>query len=163
FAQQRRGLEVDLGPKSSSFQSWARRLVVHASSEECTSELPYWLSEDRQRVPQLPARTGRNRFGSTAKVDSTLSKDHTRSLLQEAPAAYHTQINDLLIAALAEAYARHFGHRMLLIDMEGHGRRDLFAEIDHSRTVGWFTTLHPVLIDVREIDGPGVLIKSVKE
>ncbi|HVQ37532.1 MAG TPA: amino acid adenylation domain-containing protein, partial [Pyrinomonadaceae bacterium] len=163
LAQQSRGLTIDLGPKSSSFQSWARRLVAHAASEECISELPYWLSAERQRVPQLNGRTGHNRFGSTSKVDSALDKEHTRALLQEAPAAYHTQINDLLIAALAEAYARRSGHRMLLVDMEGHGREDLFAEIDLSRTLGWLTTLHPVLIDVRELDGAGPLIKSVKE
>jgi non-ribosomal peptide synthase protein (TIGR01720 family) len=35
--------------------------------------------------------------------------------------------------------------------MEGHGREDVIDGVDLSRTVGWFTTLFPVALDV--VDG----------
>ena len=44
----------------------------------------------------------------------------------------------------------------------GHGREELFDDVDLSRTVGWFTTLFPVCLTPDQ-DGPGAAIKSVKE
>ena len=49
----------------------------------------------------------------------------------------------------------------MLVDLEGHGREDLFDHIDLSRTVGWFTTLFPVALD--PLGEPGEAIKRVKE
>ncbi|WP_275532046.1 condensation domain-containing protein, partial [Mycobacterium avium] len=70
-----------------------------------------------------------------------MSKELTQLLLQEAPAAYRTQVNDLLLTALARVMVRWTGHDQALIQLEGHGREDLFASIDLTRTVGWFTSL----------------------
>ncbi|MGH6649419.1 amino acid adenylation domain-containing protein, partial [Aquabacterium sp.] len=52
-------------------------------------------------------------------------------------------------------------HDQILIDLEGHGREDLFDDIDLSRTVGWFTSLFPVALDAR--GAPGEALKRVKE
>jgi microcystin synthetase protein McyA len=35
-----------------------------------------------------------------------------------------------------------------MVDLEGHGREPIFAEVDLSRTVGWFTTISPVFLDL---------------
>ncbi|WP_235016458.1 condensation domain-containing protein, partial [Aquimarina sp. AU474] len=52
----------------------------------------------------------------------------------------------------------------LRIDMEGHGREEVIAGIDISRTVGWFTSIYPVLLSITDpsMDLSGI-IKSVKE
>ncbi|NWE36993.1 condensation domain-containing protein, partial [Pseudomonas gingeri] len=85
----------------------------------------------------------------------------TRQLLQQAPAAYRTQVNDLLLTALARTISRWSGQSGTLIELEGHGREDLFDDIDLSRTVGWFTSLFPVNLTARDdLDGS---IKSIKE
>ena len=56
------------------------------------------------------------------------------------------------------------GEERLLVQMEGHGREEeLFTGVDLTRTVGWFTTLYPVLLDVRGAAGPGERLKAVKE
>jgi non-ribosomal peptide synthase protein (TIGR01720 family) len=50
--------------------------------------------------------------------------------------------------------------------MEGHGREPLFEDVNVSHTVGWFTTIYPVLLNQGEIDdcdNPGEVLKSVKE
>src|SRR6185312_109545 len=75
-----------------------------------------------------------------------LGRAQTHALLKEAPAAYRTQVNDLLLTALGSALCWWSGHKKILIDLEGHGREDLY-DIDLSQTVGWFTTLYPVMLD----------------
>jgi non-ribosomal peptide synthase protein (TIGR01720 family) len=93
----------------------------------------------------------------------SLTEAETRGLLQEAPAAYRAQINDVLLTALAQALTRWTGERRLLLDLEGHGREEIFEDLDVSRTVGWFTSAFPVLLDLGEREGPGEHLKAVKE
>ncbi len=51
-----------------------------------------------------------------------------------------------------------------MLDLEGHGREPLGEEtVDVSRTVGWFTTIFPVRLEVRTSAGPGEALKAVKE
>src|SRR5262249_19896932 len=73
------------------------------------------------------------------------------------------QITEVLLTALVQSFARWTGREVLLVDLEGHGREELFEDIDLSRTVGWFTTIFPVLLDLRAVRGPGEALKSVKE
>ena len=78
----------------------------------------------------------------------------TEALLTRVPAAFHGGINDVLLTGLAVAVAdwcRRQGRgeqRAVLLDLEGHGREEIFAEVDLSRTVGWFTSLFPVRLDL---------------
>ena len=71
------------------------------------------------------------------------------------PPAYRTRIQDLLLTALVEALAPWTGERRAWLDLEGHGREERFADLDLSRTVGWFTTIYPVVLDLRGIEEPG--------
>src|SRR5262249_50714748 len=79
------------------------------------------------------------------------------------PAAYRTQINDVLLAALGVVLAEWTGAGAVAVDLEGHGREDLGADIDVSRTVGWFSTLFPVVIP--RYPGPdlGLVLKRAEE
>ncbi|MCP4660259.1 MAG: amino acid adenylation domain-containing protein, partial [bacterium] len=72
-----------------------------------------------------------------------------------------TQINDVLLTALVRAVARWTGQRSLLLELEGHGREELFAGLDVSRTVGWFTTTCPLLLTLA--DGEAAALKGIKE
>jgi non-ribosomal peptide synthase protein (TIGR01720 family) len=49
------------------------------------------------------------------------------------------------------------------LDLEGHGREELFEQLDLSRTVGWFTSIYPVLLHKPPTGDLGELLKSVKE
>jgi amino acid adenylation domain-containing protein/non-ribosomal peptide synthase protein (TIGR01720 family) len=155
------GEPVQLPPKSSSYQAWAERLRSHAENEALQAELGYW--QQALQPMTLPAvnPAGANLAGNARRIDIQLSAERTRQLLQQAPAAYRTQINDLLLAALAQALSTWSGSRHALIELEGHGREDLFDGIDLSRSVGWFTSRFPVCL-VPQAD-PGETIKSVKE
>ena len=166
YLQLERGEPVALPPKTTSFQQWARRLGEHAARGGFDAELGYWLDESRQGIAPLPvdgAGGAANTAASARTVATALDADETRALLQEVPAAYRTQIGDVLLTALARAIAPWTGAERLLVDLEGHGREDLFPEVDLSRTTGWFTTVYPVLLDVRGARSEGVALRRVKE
>src|SRR5581483_6512553 len=92
-----------------------------------------------------------------------LSREETTALLQEVPNAYHTRINEVVLTALAQALALWTQQPRLLVDLEGHGREELFADVDVSRTVGWFTTLFPLLLDLSAASTPEAGLKAIKE
>jgi non-ribosomal peptide synthase protein (TIGR01720 family) len=92
-----------------------------------------------------------------------LGAEHTRLLLQEVPRVYHTVINDLLLCAMAMTLCEWSGKDKIIIGLEGHGRDDIGKGIDTNRTVGWFTSLYPVLLETEANNRPDDWIKSVKE
>ena len=159
-----RGQQVALPAKTTSMRQWARRLDEYAQSMKAREELAYWTRVTRGaewRVPlDLPG--GPNVAGVMPTVTVELEEDETRELVQETPKAYHTQINDVLVTALAQALGRWTGQRVIRIDLEGHGREPLFDEVDLARTVGWFTTIFPVRVAL-DSDDPGEALKSIKE
>ncbi|PTL76953.1 non-ribosomal peptide synthetase, partial [Vitiosangium sp. GDMCC 1.1324] len=163
--QLRQGQPVSLPPKSTSFKTWADRLVAHARSPAVAAELPFWLDEARTRVLPLPRDIagGDNTFASANGVTVSLEEEETRLLLQEVPSAYRARIDEVLLAALMQALAPWSEQSRLLVDLEGHGREDLFDDVDLSRTVGWFTSLYPVLLEVPETASPGEAVRAVRD
>jgi non-ribosomal peptide synthase protein (TIGR01720 family) len=97
-------------------------------------------------------------------VSVLLDADDTDALLRAAPTAYRTRINDVLLAALAWALSRWTGRSRVAVELEGHGREDVLDGVDLSRTVGWFTTMFPVALDVPAGTTPQWrdLVKSVR-
>ncbi|NEP15182.1 MAG: non-ribosomal peptide synthetase, partial [Symploca sp. SIO2C1] len=103
-----------------------------------------------------------NTVANTANVTKSLSQEQTTALLQEVPSAYNTQINDVLLTALVISLGELMETQTVLIDLEGHGREELFEGVDLSRTVGWFTSIFPVELQ-RSSGDLGEVLKSVKE
>jgi non-ribosomal peptide synthase protein (TIGR01720 family) len=162
------GGAVELPPRTTSFLEWARRLEEHARSPVLREELGYWLDEARRQAPPLPRENpqgvdGMNREASVRRVVERLGEEETRILLQEVPRAYRTQVSDVLLTALVQAFCRWTGQPRLLVELEGHGREQLFDDVDLSRTVGWFTSLYPVLLDVAECPDEEAALKRIKE
>lgn len=141
-----------LPPKTTSFKQWAEKLEVYARSAAVQQELEYWLAEACLQASCLPLDfpEGTNTVASVRTVSVSLSVQETQALLQEVPAAYNTQINDALLTALVMAFTQCMGVRSLLVNLEGHGREDLFDEVDLSRTVGWFTSIFPVRLELAQ-------------
>jgi amino acid adenylation domain-containing protein/non-ribosomal peptide synthase protein (TIGR01720 family) len=160
-----RGEAVALPPKTTSFKRWAERLREYAGSQDLLGQVSPWTELTRGPFTAVPVDhpEGRNAAGSMRRVTVSLGAEETRELLQEVPAVYRTQINDLLLTALSLSLSRWAGGERVLIDLEGHGREDLFEDVDLSRTVGWFTSLFPVALDTGQAKEPGAAIKSVKE
>jgi non-ribosomal peptide synthase protein (TIGR01720 family) len=154
-----------LPAKTSSYKKWAETLRDFAQTATLKAEVPYWLGmKNEARLPRdISPTAGDNLEYESRKVSVSLSVEDTRALLTEVPAVYHTQINDVLLTALAQAFAAWTGHNRVLVDLEGQGREDLAEDIDVSRTVGWFTTVFPVLLDLEGREQPGAALQGVKE
>jgi non-ribosomal peptide synthase protein (TIGR01720 family) len=165
YQQLSQGQEIKFSPKTTSFKQWAERLTEYAQSTELQREQVYWLAASREWVSPLPVDYPRddNTVGSVQTVSVTLSVEETRTLLETVSAAYRVQIEDVLLTALAQAFAEWMGTRSLLVDLEGNGREVIFDNVDVSRTVGWFTTIAPVLLEMGEDAKPEEVLKRVKE
>lgn len=158
---------IKLPAKTLAFQDWAILLQDYGQGEIVRSQLNYWLNQPWSEVSSLPVNhphnKSRNTVANSADVSITLNKEQTQALLQKVPSAYNTQINDVLLTALGQTLTQWTGSSTILLDLEGHGREDLFAEVDVSRTVGWFTSLFPVVLQLENPQDSGEAIKSIKE
>ena len=182
LAQLARGEPVALPPKTTAFPYWAARLRDYAGSAPALAELDYWREQAGAPVarlaPDYPAGADANTVDSADHVTLALPADLTQSLLVDVPEVYRTQVNDILLAALARTFARRScaassfdtpsfdtsgGESALRIVMEGHGREELFDEVDVSRTVGWFTTGFPLLLRTVADEPPAASLQRVKE
>ncbi|WP_338473734.1 non-ribosomal peptide synthase/polyketide synthase [Pseudomonas sp. MS646] len=163
YRQLSAGQALQLPAKTTSAQAWADRLQGYARSAALQEELAFWqahLDGADGRLPLDNPQGGRpNRHALT--VRTRLDAALTRQLLQDAPKAYRTQVNDLLLTALARVMVRWTGTDSALIQLEGHGREAVFADVDLTRTVGWFTSLYPARLTPTADLGDS--LKQVKE
>jgi non-ribosomal peptide synthase protein (TIGR01720 family) len=165
YEQLRRGASIQLLPKTTSFQEWSQRLHADAESAACLNEADYWRSTLATDFGGAPAdhSSGPNGFASADVVVRREDELWTRTLLHDLPAASSLQINDLLLTALAETWRRVYGRSSLVLDIQGHGRTDLFAGVDLSRTVGWFACTYPLALEWKldaDLGGMLVAVKS---
>ncbi|MFH8492331.1 amino acid adenylation domain-containing protein [Streptomyces longisporoflavus] len=178
WQQIRSGKPPELPAVGTSARRWASALEDEALSPEREAELTFWRDMLEAANPPLGTRA----FDPAVDVMSTLDTvrvqlpaDVTEAVLTKLPAAFKATGTDVLLAALALAVNRWRGaDRSTLVRLEGHGREEeVVPGADLSRTVGWFTSMYPARIDVREAGGladvlsggpaAGRAVKLVKE
>lgn len=159
------GQPIALPAKTTSFKQWTQRLTAHADSGAMREELGYWLEAAVTEPAPLPVDypEGENTEASSDKCVAVLNETDTRTLLKDVPPVYRTRINDALLAALTLTLCDWIGSDRVVIDLEGHGRLELFEDLDVSRTLGWFTSVFPVVLSLETGVGPTELLLSVKE
>ena len=159
------GRQVDLPPAGTPFHAWALGLDRYAASADFAAEAGYWTSMPSERVAPLPVdiRGGSNTVSSTARLTLALAPDETAALLQDASAALNAQADELLLTALQQTIGAWTGEPAVLVDVEGHGREPVVPGADVSRTVGWFTTIYPVVFEATAATVPVEALKSVKQ
>lgn len=141
------GKPVKLMAKTSAYKQWAKRIQQYSQKEIAVADKQHW--QDLDRLPgAIPVdfHQGNNTLASLEKIELNLDTELTRKLLRQSHQAYRTDANALLLTALAESVGRWCKGSEIKIDLEGHGREDIDEQLDVSRTVGWFTTIYPVLL-----------------
>jgi non-ribosomal peptide synthase protein (TIGR01720 family) len=174
------GVPAELEPVGTSVRHWAGLLAEEAASEQRAAEGELWQRTLATPDPALggrPLDPARDTHATARTLRHTLDTGTTRAVLTEVPAAFHAEINDVLVTAYALAVAdwrrrTRDDAAAVLIEMEGHGREEIADGIDLGRTVGWFTTTYPLRVDLGAPDwaevwagGPsaGRVLKQVKE
>lgn len=156
--------ELVLPPKTDSFKSWAENLIQYANSETFLKESTYWEKLDLPSIPLIKKDFDEPTFiKDTTSLSFTINRQATHLLLNRANLAFGTEINDLLLTALGLAIQKTWGHKQVAIVMEGHGREDISPHLQVSRTIGWFTSVYPVVLNLSFAGNLSRQIKEVKE
>ncbi|MGW9673071.1 amino acid adenylation domain-containing protein [Streptomyces koyangensis] len=164
YAQAAAGTPVVLEPAGTSLAAWSHRFARAVAEGRFDADLPYWEGMFADDADVLPRESEEpNPVSGTREVTAGLDEETTTALLRDVPLAYRSEINDVLLAALAPVLTEWTGRGRVVIALEGHGREDLFEDEDLSRTVGWFTSYFPVALTASPAQGPGDLLRSVKE
>ncbi|MCP4155657.1 MAG: amino acid adenylation domain-containing protein, partial [bacterium] len=146
--------EIRYQGKTHSYKEWALQIQRYSQSNQLLEELEYWEAQERKEVPPLPVEKNlqkeEKKIKNYLQQTMTLTKEETAALLYQVNQAYGTGINDILLAALSLAVKEWAGIDKLWINLEGHGRQEIIKKLEVSRTVGWFTAMYPLLL---EIDG----------
>jgi amino acid adenylation domain-containing protein/non-ribosomal peptide synthase protein (TIGR01720 family) len=163
YQQAQRGEGFVLPKKTSSFRRWTEKLASLARSDALAREEAHWLSDDFEAAAPLPVDAEGDATEATAHtVIISFGEEETEQLLRKVNDAYRTQINDVLLTAFAQTITDWTGAEAVVLDLEGHGREELFDDVDHTRTVGWFTALFPVALRPGA-GNPGERLMTVKE
>ncbi|MCZ0847687.1 amino acid adenylation domain-containing protein [Brevibacillus laterosporus] len=165
YQQVIQGQAIVLPEKTTSFKTWSERLNEYANSHVLLHEIPYWKQMEEISIASLPKKgnnDGRYYVKDSEYATMSLTEEETQNLLTRVHRAYRTEINDLLLAALGLASKEWTKENRVAIHLEGHGREEIGEGVDVNRTVGWFTSLFPVVIDLENDELP-LIIKSVKE
>ena len=95
YEQEKKGEEVVLPAKTTSYQKWAERIELYAQSEEIGEEKEYWLKERMGGKERLPVdkEGGENTVGVAEVVRVEMGEEKTRALLQDVPPVYNTKIS----------------------------------------------------------------------
>ncbi len=155
---------VRLPTKTTSYKRWAENLAGEARSG-ALRELAAWTAALPGLAPPLPLDdpAAPDVEAGSAQVLTTLTEEETEALLRGTLAGFRSGIQEVLVTCVALALAGWTGSRRVLLDLEGHGREELEKEMDLSRTVGWFTAIYPVELDLGAAVDPLAALKRVKE
>jgi len=166
YRQVRDGREMDLPLKTTSFKEWGEKLEAYSLTGSLSLEISYWRKVEQTKVPPQPkdrVTAASHQRKDSKRLTFQLSPQHTEKLLKEVNKAYNTKINDILLTGLGLALKDWTGRDRSAIHLEGHGRENAVENVDLSRTIGWFTAIFPVIIEVKDSEGIQAAIKDTKE
>ncbi|MEO1339365.1 MAG: condensation domain-containing protein, partial [Myxococcota bacterium] len=164
YAQLRKNGKASLPPVGCSYLGYIKWLNEYAAaSEQLTEEAEFWLQQrDTHDIP-VDRQGGVGTAGDTASIALSLTQDETTRLLREAPTDYHASPHELMVAALARTLSDWRGDNAAYLSLEGHGRSGPLEELELSRTVGWFTALYPIRIELGINDDWSAVVRATKE
>jgi amino acid adenylation domain-containing protein/non-ribosomal peptide synthase protein (TIGR01720 family) len=164
YRQYKKGEPLQLPLKSDSFRLWAEQLSQYAKSELIFKENSYWQEMESKQVPVIKKdfEQESNLVKDSITCSFTLSEEKTAVLVSKVNEPFATEFNDILLTALGLGIKKSWGNQRVLIALEGHGRGEIL-DVDISRTIGWFTSLYPVILDFSHGNDLSRQVKEVKE
>ncbi len=146
YAQALEGGEVKLQEKTHTYKDYVEACYKYRNSYKLETEISYWQSV-QQKLDSLETSDCKNHNRDNGHIAVTLDSENTDKLVHNVSTVFSTEINDLLMTAVGRSYMALTGNNALSVQMEGHGREDLSCPLHTECTVGWFTSVFPVVID----------------
>lgn len=156
------GSELKPVLKTASFKTWTEQLYSLAASTKFAKAQSYWLELAVDKPEPIWQSQERGKQKQRAITGFELDEGHTGLLLSSVQHAYNTEINEIFLSALSSCMAGIYDKEEIWVAMEGHGRENM-VDADVSRTVGWFTSVYPVLLNTSRNADVGISIRHVKE
>jgi iturin family lipopeptide synthetase B len=158
------GKPPELAP-ATGYLDWAAALEAELKTGAWTKELGYWTGVMRADVPPIAVddADAPNLQADAVEVSCCVEAAASAALTGAANGLYRTTPEELLIVALVRALDRWNGVHRLRMAIEGNGRGQRLGGLDISRTVGWFTTVHPVVVDLPANRDLGYQVRAIKE
>ncbi|WP_344317138.1 amino acid adenylation domain-containing protein [Actinoplanes couchii] len=167
------GAGAALAPVGTPLKRWAEITTADAYRPDRIAELAHWTGQLTGDDPAFGSRPldPVGDLHSVRRLTLRLPAETTSALLTSVPAAFHAGVNDVLLTALALAVTdwrrgRGIGTPPVLVALEGHGREEqIDPAVRLSRTLGWFTSIFPVRLDLGPVGGAdiGGALKLIKE
>ncbi|OBY80500.1 hypothetical protein BBG47_05615 [Paenibacillus sp. KS1] len=164
------GHPLRVRPKSTSLKQWAERLLTYAQQDEVIQELPYWLALEQYSGDPLPLGIRSDvqaaDFGvwsDNGMIAVEFSSEATDILLRSNNTSASPEAYDLMLTAFGMALADWSGGRTFRLDVEGHGREAIGEEIEVSRTIGWFMTMYPIILDMSRADSLPAAVEQTRQ
>ena len=153
------GRALRLPPKTSPLKHWAERLEAEGPSV-VADELDYWRERLTPEALELPLDGEPLREGEHGyRFGSALSARETRAIQDTVQKECDATIEEILAAGVGTAVSRWTGRRKVGVNFLQHGRNPLLDGLDVSRTLGWFTSECPLILDLSEANS---VIEAVK-
>lgn len=151
FEQIKNGKIISLPKESVTFSQWSNLLNRASEHENIEADVDYWISQTSNLKIPTDFYSIENTFRKSSTIVLEIPQEETKVLLQNLYNLYNINIRDLLVSSVVYAFYRVMNLEEMLINFEGHGRENLFNndKLDLSRTVGWFTTIYPLLFNAK--------------
>ncbi|MBL8192753.1 MAG: AMP-binding protein, partial [Blastocatellia bacterium] len=160
-----RNKSISLPLKTTSYKQWSESLSKYLEIGFSKEEKAYWLTQLKKPLSPLPRDfiNTANTEVSLNTISVSLDEDETTFLLRKVPEIYNTQINDVFLLALAISLTKWTNNKYSLVDLESHGRENIIEGLDLSRTLGWFTSIFPFVLELTNEFNIGASLKAIKE
>jgi amino acid adenylation domain-containing protein/non-ribosomal peptide synthase protein (TIGR01720 family) len=138
-----------LPPKSDSCKLWGERVGEYANSSGFLVEKHYWAQVESSSIQPIkrdfPEET--TYIKDLDNLSFSLTEAETDLLFTKVSPVLGVDVWHILFTGLGAAFKKTFGQDRLLVTLEGHGREGILPDVDIGRTVGWFTSIYPVVLD----------------
>lgn len=153
FNQKNTGNNLYLGSKTTSYKRWSEQLISLTNNFNLDLKSNYWKKlisyKSSVNIP-IDFPNGENTYGTTDNITFSISEEQTARLIKDIPKFYKISLMEILLYVLVKTLSSWVKSNEIMVELEGHGREDIIEGVDLSRTVGWFTTIFPVVLRIEE-------------
>src|SRR5262249_6353468 len=150
-----RGERVELGEKTTSYKEWGEKLEGLVERGEMEEEVEYWEREmggveeggERGGGGLRGELGGENTEGRAGVGEVEMGAGETEKLWREVARQQRASASEVMVSSLGRVLRRWSGRKAVVVEVEGHGREESEVEgVNLTRTVGWFTSIYPVVL-----------------
>ena len=145
LASLEKGEKVSLPMKTNTYDDYAQALKRYRDSHLLAQEIPYWENV-LDELLSMPVSHEKDYGRKILLASAVMDEASTHKFIKSNFGMMNADINDALLTAVSMSYSSMTGDRNVSVQLEGHGREEIGESLVTDRTVGWFTSIYPVIL-----------------